>query len=93
MKEKIKSIIGINGYFYYLKLKELYMKIFFYSNKQKEKYIKKQFKKKLGYEIDFNKEPETFNQKIQFRKLYDNNPKFNMREGLKEAVLWYWNNI
>lgn len=45
MKEKIKSIIGINGYFYYLKLKELYMKIFFYSNKQKEKYIKKQFKK------------------------------------------------
>ncbi|MCB8650998.1 ATP-grasp fold amidoligase family protein [Fusobacterium ulcerans] len=93
MKEKIKSIIGINGYFYYLKLKELYMKIFFYSNKQKEKYIKKQFKKKLGYEIDFNKEPETFNQKIQFRKLYDNNPlysicadKYRVREYVKEKI-------
>lgn len=93
MKKKIKSIIGINGYFYYLKLKELYMEIFFNSNKQKEKYIKKQFKKKLGYEIDFNKEPETFNQKIQFRKLYDNNPlysicadKYRVREYVKEKI-------
>lgn len=93
MKKKIKSIIGINGYFYYLKLKELYMKIFFYSNKQKEKYIKKQFKKKLGYEIDFSKEPETFNQKIQFRKLYENNPlysicadKYRVREYVKEKI-------
>ena len=47
VKKKIKSIIAINGYFYYLKLKELYMKIFFSSNKQKEKHIKKQFKDKL----------------------------------------------
>ena len=27
------------------------------------------------------------------KKLLGYNPKFNMREGLKEAVLWYWNNI
>lgn len=93
MKKKIKSIIGINGYFYYLKLKELYMKIFLNSTSQKEKYIKKKFKKELGYEIDFNKEPETFNQKIQFRKLYDNNPlysicadKYRVREYVKEKI-------
>lgn len=93
MKEKIKNIIGINGYFYYLKLKELYMKIFLNSTPQKEKYIKKKFKKELGYEIDFNKEPKTFNQKIQFRKLYDNNPlysicadKYRVREYVKEKI-------
>ena len=27
------------------------------------------------------------------KKLLGYNPKFNMREGLKGAVLWYWNNI
>ncbi|WP_303189191.1 ATP-grasp fold amidoligase family protein [Fusobacterium ulcerans] len=69
------------------------MEIFLNSTSQKEKYIKKQFKKKLGYEIDFNKEPETFNQKIQFRKLYDNNPlysicadKYRVREYVKEKI-------
>lgn len=27
------------------------------------------------------------------KKLLGYNPKFNMREGLKEAVQWYWENI
>lgn len=90
MINKVKKILGENNY---LKIKQLYMKIFFNSISQKEKYIKKQFKKKLGYEIDFNKEPETFNQKIQFRKLYDNNPlysicadKYRVREYVKEKI-------
>lgn len=90
MISKIKKILGENNY---LKIKQLYMKIFLSSISQKEKYIKKQFKKKLGYEIDFDKEPETFNQKIQFRKLYDNNPlysicadKYRVREYVKEKI-------
>lgn len=90
MISKIKKILGENNY---LKVKQLYMKIFLNSIPQKEKYIKKKFKKELGYEIDFNKEPETFNQKIQFRKLYDNNPlysicadKYRVREYVKEKI-------
>lgn len=90
MINKVKKILGENNY---LKIKQLYMKIFLNSTSQKEKYIKKQFKKKLGYEIDFNKGPETFNQKIQFRKLYDNNPlysicadKYRVREYVKEKI-------
>lgn len=79
--------------FFNLYLKQLYLKTFYSSTKAKENYIKKQFKKHLGYEIDFNKEPETFNQKIQFRKLYDNNPlysicadKYRVREYVKEKI-------
>ena len=60
---------------------------------KKEEYIKKLFRKKVGYDIDFTKEPQTFNQKIQFRKLYDNNPlysvcadKYGVREYVKEKV-------
>lgn len=79
--------------FFHLYLKQLYLKIFYSSTKAKEKYIKRKFKEKLGYEIDFNREPETFNQKIQFRKLYDNNPlysicadKYRVREYVKEKI-------
>lgn len=79
--------------FFHLYFRQLYLKTFYSSTKAKENYIKKQFKKHLGYEIDFNKEPETFNQKIQFRKLYDNNPlysicadKYRVREYVKEKI-------
>ena len=79
--------------FFHLYLKQLYLKTFYSSTKAKEKYIKKQFKKHLGYEIDFNREPETFNQKIQFRKIYDDNPlysicadKYRVREYVKEKI-------
>lgn len=79
--------------FFHLYLRQLYLKIFYSSTKAKEKYIKRKFKEKLGYEIDFNREPETFNQKIQFRKLYDNNPlysicadKYRVREYVKEKI-------
>ena len=67
--------------------------IFYSRIEKKEKYIEKIFKKKLGYEINFYEEPQTFNQKIQFRKLYDNNPlysvcadKYAVREYVKEKI-------
>ena len=93
--EKIKNFVKQFYWirFFHLYLKQLYLKIFYSSTKAKENYIKKQFKKYLGYEIDFNKEPETFNQKIQFRKLYDNNSlysicadKYRVREYVKEKI-------
>ena len=66
---------------------------FYKSTKSKEKYIKKKFKESLEYEIDFSKDPITFNQKIQFRKLYDHNPlysvcadKYGAREYIKSKV-------
>lgn len=93
--KKIKSFLKQFYWirFFHLYLRQLYLKTFYSSTKVKEKYIKKQFKKYLGYEIDFNKEPETFNQKIQFRKLYDDNPlystcadKYRVREYVKEKI-------
>ena len=84
--------------FYILRLLNLYkhqwiLKILYSTDKKKEKYIKKKFKENLGYEIDFSKEPKTFNEKIQFRKLYDKNPlysicadKYRVREYVKEKI-------
>lgn len=46
--------------------------------KLEKKYITKKFKNVLGYEIDFKQEPQSFNQKIQFRKVYDKNPLFTL---------------
>lgn len=60
---------------------------------KKEKFISYKFKKKVGKNIDFSKIPETFSEKIQFRKLYDNNPfysicadKYRVREYIKEKI-------
>lgn len=91
LKDFLKKFYWIR--FLNLYLKQMYFKFFYSTTKAKEKYIKKQFKKYLGYEINFSKEPETFNQKIQFRKLYDNNPlysicsdKYRVREYIKEKI-------
>ena len=91
LKDFLKKFYWIR--FLNLYLKQMYFKFFYSTTKAKEKYIKKQFKKYLGYDVDFNKEPETFNQKIQFRKLYDNNPlysicadKYRVREYVKEKI-------
>lgn len=98
MKKILKKLINILGIkseitFIYSKLRELYLKQFFSNDKNKEKYIKKQFKENLGYKIDFSKEPITFNQKIQFRKIYDNNSlysicadKYRVREYVKNKI-------
>lgn len=76
-----------------LRLKYVYMKNKYNSTVKKEKYIKKNFKKKLGYDIEFLESPKSFNQKIQHRKLYDNNPlyvicadKYRVREYVKEKI-------
>ena len=98
MKKILKKILEILGIkkevvFFYSKLKELYLKNFLSNDRAKEKYIQKRFKESIGYGIDFSKEPQTFNEKIQFRKLYDNNPlysicadKYRVREYVKEKI-------
>ena len=98
MKEILKKILEILGMkkeatFLYSKLRESYMKVFLSSDSAKEKYIQKKFKENIGYDIDFTKEPQTFNEKIQFRKLYDHNPlysicadKYRVREYVKEKI-------
>lgn len=47
-----------------------YHRIFLKTIYSKEQYINKRYFKEFGYKIDFNKKPVTFNEKIQFRKLY-----------------------
>lgn len=98
MKNKIKNILNnlfgeINVKYSNLKKNEIKMKLFLSSDKAKEKYIEKKFKTNIGYKIDFNKEPKTFNEKIQFRKLYDKNPlysicadKYRVREYVKNKI-------
>lgn len=98
MKNILKKLLEKLGMkkevtFLYSKLKELYMRVFFSRDIAKEKYIKKQFKENIGYEIDFSKEPKTFNEKIQFRKIYDSDPlysicadKYRVREYVKGKI-------
>lgn len=98
MKKIVRCILKKLGIFddvqsRYLILKCYFMKIKYNKDKEKMNYIEKKFRKNLGYEIDFSKDPVTFNQKIQFRKLYDNNPlyaicadKYRVREYVKEKI-------
>lgn len=90
----MKKILELLDFYYFrLKIAEKRRKFLFSTIQKKENYIAKIFKKKLGYDIDFNKKATTFNQKIQFRKLYDNNSlysicadKYKVREYVKEKV-------
>lgn len=91
IKEFLKRFYWIK--FFRLYIKQLYLKIFYSNIEAKKRYIKRKFKKKLNYEIDFYKIPKTFNQKIQFRKLYDDNPlysicadKYRVREYVKKKI-------
>ena len=95
LKEKIIDILKGNRYIYIGRRIIAAKKndIFYSKIEDKEKFIQRKFKSKLGYEIDFTKQPETFNQKIQFRKLYDNNPlysicadKYRVREYVKSKI-------
>lgn len=92
---KIIEILKKNPYIYIGRRWVLGKKneILYPTIEKKEEYIKRVFRKKVGYDIDFTKEPETFNQKIQFRKLYDHNPlyticadKYGAREYIKSKV-------
>lgn len=98
MREKIREFFEKFGLekeieFYYRKLRENIMKNRFSKIEEQKKYITKNFKKRLGYEINFKKNPETFNQKLQFRKIYDNNllyilcaDKYAVREYVKRKI-------
>jgi len=57
-----------------------------------EAYIKNKFKKKLGYRLNLD-EPHTFNEKIQWLKLYDRTPlhtlcadKYRVREHVSKTI-------
>lgn len=93
--DKIIEILKKNPYIYIGRrwLLGKRNEIFYSTTEKKEGYIRKLFRKKVGYDIDFTKEPQTFNQKIQFRKLYDHNPlytvcadKYGAREYIKSKV-------
>lgn len=45
----------------------------FYNSLSDEDYIRRMFKARLGYELDLQ-HPQTFNEKLQWLKLYDHNP-------------------
>lgn len=60
--------------------------------KFREEFIKKQFKNTLGYDLNIS-EPKTFNEKLQWLKLYYHNPvitkcadKYLVREYVKEKI-------
>lgn len=50
-------------------------KIGFYNKMSDEKYIKKEFKLRMGYNLDLQN-PQTFNEKLQWLKLNDRNPTY-----------------
>lgn len=94
MKKMLKKI-GLYNEFVriYIYIEYTINKVFYYSDKKKMMYIKKIFKKNLGYDVNFDNEPITYNQKIQFRKLFDDNPlysicadKYRVREYVKEKI-------
>lgn len=64
-KEQIRKVGN-----YRIKKKYLKNKKELKSLEARENYINEQFFKEYGYRIDFTKEPKTFSEKIQFRKLY-----------------------
>ena len=47
-------------------------------------YLKKKFKKKMGYQLNL-KEPKTFNEKLQWLKLYDHKPIYTIMVDKYEA--------
>lgn len=64
----------------------------FYSDEKRERLIKKWYKDNTGEELDF-KNPQTYNEKIQWMKVYDTTPlktrladKYLVREWVKEKI-------
>lgn len=79
--------------FLFLKLKEVIFRVIFKNEILKKVYIKKRLLKSTGYKIDFKKGPQTFSEKIQFRKLYEYNElfsicadKYKVREYVKDKI-------
>lgn len=77
----------------YFKTKEILMKKLLRTKKQKQIFLNLKFKNYLGYKINFNKKPINFNEKIQFRKLYNKDPlyslcadKYRVRDYVKQKI-------
>jgi hypothetical protein len=49
----------------------------FFHNMNDEAYLKRSFKAEMGYELDLEN-PRTFNEKLQWLKLYDRNPEYTL---------------
>lgn len=49
----------------------------FYDKMSDEEYLKRKFKYTLGYDLDLNN-PKTFNEKLQWLKLYDQKPEYTI---------------
>lgn len=47
----------------------------FYNHMSDEKFLKKKFLLRLGYELNFD-DPKSFNEKVQWLKMYDRNPDY-----------------
>lgn len=69
LKKIIKAIKNPKYTFYYIKYKKDFRKM------DDEKYLKLLFKFRLGYKLNLDN-PRTFNEKLQWLKLYDRNPEY-----------------
>ncbi len=88
MKNFLKKLLN-EDFYNYLKNIYFFLRCFLISD---YKATINDFKKAFGYTPDF-KNPITFNEKIQWRKLYDNNPKYSLcsdkvlvRDYVKEQI-------
>ena len=71
LKKANKFISNPKARFSYLDNKGLY------DNLNDERYLKKAFKAHMGYELDLEN-PKTFNEKLQWLKLYNRKPEYTM---------------
>lgn len=81
-----------NRYFWLLRKIKKYRDLAFYKYAGDKAYIKERYKKELGESLDL-KNPITYNEKLQWLKLYDRNPlytklvdKYRMREYVADKL-------
>lgn len=97
----VKFLLNSSYRFIYLSGKGVY------NNVADDEYLKKKFYAKLGYKLDISN-PKTFNEKIQWLKLYDRNPnyikmvdKYEVKKYVASVIgekyiiptIAYWDNI
>lgn len=90
--EGIKKAYWETPYFNFLKPVKYLKDAIEFNYFTDRKYLQQEFKKRLGYDLDLKK-PTTFNQKMQWLKLYDRSPlhtqcadKLAVREIVKQVI-------
>ena len=73
IKKLFSYVISPRKCFNYIENKRLHSS--YGRNIDDEKYIKRMFKLNMGYKLDLDN-PKTYNEKLQWLKLYDRNPKY-----------------